>query len=194
VAGQAVTITLDRDIDIARGAVLSDAGNPPRAAKELVVRLVWMAESPFDTRAGYLVRTATDLAPLSEIDILKRLDLETLAAAVCDTAQVNDIVDVRLVPGRAVAVDRFSEAPGTGAVLIVDSVSGATVAGGVVLSASEAASLDDETVFRLTRERLAAGVCKDLGDSERDTEEFRRRAGEVAILLRSAGVPVRLDL
>jgi hypothetical protein len=69
------------------------------------------------------------------------------------------------------------------------------LAGFLVLGSNgEAASLDDETVFRLTRERLAAGVCKDLGDSERDTEEFRRRAGEVAILLRSAGVPVRLDL
>ncbi len=194
VAGQAVTLTLDRDLDIARGAVLSEVSDPPRAAKELVVRLVWMAETPFDAKTGYLVRTATDLAPLSEIDILKRLDLETLVAAVSDTASVNDIVDVRLVPGRAVAVDRFSQAPGTGAVLIVDAVSGATVAGGVVLSASEAASIDDGTVFRLTRERLAAGVCKDLTDSERDTEEFARRAGEVAILLRSAGVPVRLDL
>jgi adenylylsulfate kinase-like enzyme len=37
-------------------------------------------------------------------------------------------------------------------------------------------------------------VCRDLGASEQDKEEFTRRAGEVAILLRSAGVSVKLDL
>lgn len=194
VAGQAVTLQLDRDLDIARGAVLSEAAHPPIAAHQLQARLVWMSESAFDPLAGYLMRSATDLVPLTGVDILARLDLETMAAEPAKGASVNDIVDARLSPSRPIALDRFSEAAGTGTVLVVDAVSGATVAAGVVLAAEDTSATSESAEFVLTRARLAAGVCRDLGSGEQDAEEFRRRAGEVAILLRSAGVNVRVAL
>jgi adenylylsulfate kinase-like enzyme len=41
---------------------------------------------------------------------------------------------------------------------------------------------------------LARGLCADLGDSPADLAEFNRRAQEVAVLLRSAGVPVLIEI
>jgi bifunctional enzyme CysN/CysC len=49
-------------------------------------------------------------------------------------------------------------------------------------------------VLVLNRELLARGVCADLGDSPADLAEFNRRAQEVAVLLRSVGVPVLIEI
>jgi len=49
-------------------------------------------------------------------------------------------------------------------------------------------------VLVLNRALLARGVCADLDDSPADEAEFNRRAQEVAVLLRSAGVPVLIEL
>ena len=51
-----------------------------------------------------------------------------------------------------------------------------------------------ENVLVLNRALLANGLCADLGDSPADMAEFRRRAQELALLLRSAGVAVLIDL
>src|SRR5262249_10934751 len=107
---------------------------------------------------------------------------------------VNDIALAGLSLGRPAAVDAFSDLPGTGAFLIVEATTGATVAGGVILSAKNGGAAEAASTFRLTRERLQNGICRDLGTSEDDRQEFQRRANEAALLLRAAGVDVRLEL
>jgi bifunctional enzyme CysN/CysC len=63
--GDAVTLVLDTDIDISRGAVLSEVSRRPVNADVIEARLVWLSEKPFDPEAGYLLRTATDLTPVT---------------------------------------------------------------------------------------------------------------------------------
>lgn len=193
--GQAVALQLDTDIDVARGAVLSHPDSQPTLATQLETRLVWLAETPFDARAGYLLRTATDLTPISGIKIKSLLDLETLATERAETCTVNDIALAEVALGRPVAIDAFGDNAATGTFLIVDAVTGATVAGGVVSGATAAGGdADAASAFRLTREMLEKGLCRDLGDSENDRREFQRRASEAALLLHAAGIPVKLDI
>jgi bifunctional enzyme CysN/CysC len=192
--GQAVALQLDTDIDVARGAVLSCPQTPPMVASHVEVRFVWLWETPFDPRAGYLLRTATDLVPISSLQVKALLDLETLITQPADKVAVNDIALAGLSLGRPVAVDAFSDLPGTGAFLIVDATTGATVAGGVILSAKNGGAAEAASTFRLTRELLQNGICRDLGTGEDDRREFQRRANEAALLLRAAGVDVKLEL
>ncbi len=192
--GQAVALQLDTDIDVARGAVLSCPQTQPTVATYIETRLVWLWETPFDPRAGYLLRTATDLAPISSIKIKSLLDLETLAARSAEGASVNDIALAGITLGRPVAVDAFAALPSTGAFLIVDATTGASVAGGVISSATNGGAAEATSTFRLTREMLEKGICRDLGRSEEDRHEFQRRAHEAALLLRAAGVDVKLEL
>jgi bifunctional enzyme CysN/CysC len=192
--GQAVALQLDTDIDVARGAVLSVPDSKPTAATQLETRLVWLWETPFDPRAGYLLRTATDLAPITALSITSLLDLETLAAQPAQTCIANDIALAEITLGRPVAIDTFGANPATGTFLIVDAVSGATVAGGVVASARNGAEESTSATFQLTREMLKKGLCRDLGNSEDDRREFQRRANEAALLLHAAGIPVKLEL
>jgi bifunctional enzyme CysN/CysC len=192
--GQAVALQLDTDIDVARGAVLSVPDSKPTVASHIDARLVWLWETPFDPRAGYLLRTATDLVPISALAIQSLLDLETLAAQPAQTCSVNDIALAGITLSRPVAIDAFGANPATGSFLIVDAITGVTVAGGVVAAATAAGEKKAAAAFKLTREMLEKGLCGDLGDGEDDRREFQRRASEAALLLRAAGIPVELEV
>lgn len=186
--GRAVVIGLDRDIDVTRGHVLATAESPPVRANGMSAHFVWLAEDPFDAAASYLLRTATDLVPIDNLEITALMDLETLTSRPSAKCGTNDIAVAKIELGRPLALDAFRENSETGAFMIVDAVSGASVAGGVVLEAFTQAASDDGSQFVIDSERLAAGLCRDLGDSVEDRAEFKRRAAEVALILKAAGV------
>jgi bifunctional enzyme CysN/CysC len=193
-AGDAVTLQLDAEIDISRGAVLAALEQPPRAARALQARMVWLSDRPYDPNAGYLLRAATDLLPVVNLEITRVLHFETLRTRPAKSCAANDIADGRIVLGRPTALDLFGACRDTGAFLLVDAVDGSTVAGGVVTAIVEGAERVRSGAFVLTRAALERGLCADLGSTPRELEEFRRRANEVALLLRAAGVSVDLAL
>jgi bifunctional enzyme CysN/CysC len=192
-AGHAVAIQLDIDIDVSRGAVLSTLESRPVAAQTVEGNFVWLSERDFNLTDGYLLRTATDLVPISVIEIKALLDLETMASRPARACTANDIAIIKLSLGRAAALDIFSEIPETGTMLIVDSVSGATVAAGVTTSVNAKAEALADGHFLLKRDVLANGLNRDLSMSSKDREEFMRRANEVAIILRAAGIAVAIE-
>jgi bifunctional enzyme CysN/CysC len=190
--GDAVTLVLDTDLDISRGAVLSEVPRRPINADVLEARLVWLSEAPFDPESGYLLRTATDLTPVTSMSVTALVDFESLASQPAHACGINDIADCRILLGRAAAIDLFRDLPLTGNFVLVSAIDGATVAGGVITWAQVGAPGDN--VFKLDRALLARGLCADLGDSPADLAEFNRRAQEVAVLLRSVGVPVLIEI
>ncbi len=192
--GAAVTLQLDTDLDISRGAILSEVPRRPINADVLEARLVWLAETPFDPELGYLLRTATDLTPVTSMSVQALVDFETLASTPAHACGVNDIADCRILLGRPAAIDLFRDLPATGNFVLVSAIDGATVAGGVITWAQSGAPTMGDNVLVLDRALLARGLCADLGDSPADRAEFHRRAQEAAILLRSAGVPVLVEI
>jgi bifunctional enzyme CysN/CysC len=192
-AGQAVALQLDIDLDVSRGAVLALPDKRPVAAQTVEGRFVWVNENAFDPRNGYLLRTSTDLVPISKLEIKGLLDLETMSQSPSQTCGVNDIAVVKIGLGRPAAIDVFTVTGETGTLLIVDAVTGASVAGGVATAITAKTEPSGEGHFVLTREMLANGLCRDLSMSAADREEFTRRANEAAILLRAAGVAVAIE-
>ena len=192
--GDAVALVLDTDLDISRGAVLSEVPRRPVNADVIQARLVWLSETPFDPEAGYLLRTATDLTPVTSVSVSALVDFETLASQPAHACGVNDIADCRILLGRPAAIDLFRDLPLTGNFLLVSAIDGATVAGGVMTWAQAGVPAVGDNVLVLDRALLARGLCADLGDSPADLAEFNRRAQEVAVLLRSVGVPVLIEI
>ena len=190
--GDAVTLVLDTDLDISRGAVLSEVPRRPVNADVIEARLVWLSDTAFDPEVGYLLRTATDLTPVTSMSVSALVDFETLASNPAHACGMNDIADCRILLGRATALDLFADLPLTGNFVLVNAVDGTTVAGGVITWVQTGAAAVGDNVLVLDRARLA-GLCADLGESPEDKAEFERRAQEVAILLRSAGVPVLIE-
>ena len=192
-AGRAVALQLDTDIDVSRGTIMAAPEMKPIAAQTLEARLVWLSETPFDARAGYLLRTVTDLVPIAQIEIKGLLDLETMSAKAAKQCQVNDIAVAKISLGRAAAIDVFTDIAETGTLMLVDAITGASIAGGVATSVSAKSEVAADGHFVLSREMLANGLCRDLSLSSTDREEFMRRANEAAILLRAAGVSVAIE-
>lgn len=188
--GKSAVIVLDTDLDVARGAVLADPGTPPAKARNIDARLVWLSEQPFDAGRGLLLRAAADLVPVAAMEITAHVDLDTLALAPAGECSVNDIASASIVLGRPTALESFSEHEETGSFLLVDALTGATLAAGVVVAAiaGDEARSAPGVRFKLTRDMLASGLCSGLGTSEEHVQEFRRRAHEVVRLLGAAGV------
>jgi sulfate adenylyltransferase subunit 1 len=191
--GQAVVLQLDTDIDVSRGAVLAAADAAPQPVRSLEARLVWLSDDPFDRGRGYLLRTATDLVPVTALEISRHLDLATLAERPAAGCAANDIAVARIQISRFTVLEPFAEQRDTGGFMLIDAVTGASVAGGVVVQPHAVAARSSASAFRLTRSVLKQGVGADLGNDAASEQELRRRADEIAILLRGAGVAVELD-
>ena len=196
--GQAVALVLDRDLDVSRGAVLAVPEARPTAARSLEARLVWLSEQAFDPSHRYLLRSATDLAPVSNLAITSLLDLATLERSQSRSCAVNEIAVAEIELGRPAALDTFAVSPVTGSFVLVDAVSGATVAGGVVTAARSVAravaDTDGDNAFVVTRDMLARGVCADLAATAGNEAEFRRRAAAIIALMQSAGIVARSQI
>jgi bifunctional enzyme CysN/CysC len=193
--GKAIVLVLDVDIDVARGAVLASSGSLPVKAHGVEARLVWLSERPFGAAHGLLLRTATDVVPVASLTISAHIDLDTLSPKPADGCAANDIVAASISFSRPAALDPFSSHQETGTFLLVDALTGATLAAGTVIAArSENEShITAHSPFRITYEMLTKGLCADLAESEVDAGEYRRRAREVERLFEAAGMLVAIE-
>ena len=193
--GDAVALELDTDLDISRGAVLSEVQRRPINADVIEARLVWLAEAPFDPEAGYLLRTATDLTPVTSMSVSALVDFETLASTPAHACAVNDIADCRILLGRAAVARPLSptcrppEISSWSAPLTAPPSPAASLPGRRPAPRPSATMSSCSTGSCWPR-----GLCSDLGDSPADLAEFHRRAQEAAILLRSVGIPVLIEI
>ena len=131
-SGDAVTLVLDTDLDISRGAVLTEMRRRPTNADVIEARLVWLSETPFDPEAGYLLRTATDLTPVTSMSVSALVDFETLSsrpahAAASTTSPIAAFCSAGPRPSIC-----LRDLPLTGNFVLVNALDGATVAGGVI--------------------------------------------------------------
>ncbi len=192
--GKAVVLVLDADLDVARGAVLASPATLPVKAHGVEARLVWLADRPFGASHSLLLRTATDVVPVAGLTISAQIDLDTLSPRAAEGCSPNDIVAASISFGRPAALDPFGNHQGTGTFLLVDALTGATLAAGTVIAAR---GEDDTQIaprsFRISHEMLAKGLCADLGEGEADAGEYRRRAREVVRLFEAAGTAVSVD-
>jgi sulfate adenylyltransferase large subunit len=144
VAPLSVTLVLDREIDISRGDLIVTSEARATVARSVKAALVWMDHRPLDLGRRYLLKHTSQTVPALPAAIDYRTDLGTLARETAQTLRMNDIGAVTLNLLRPIAIDRYSENRGTGAFILIDPESNATVAAGMVTAASAAAAKNDE--------------------------------------------------
>jgi bifunctional enzyme CysN/CysC len=132
VADQAITLTLDREVDISRGDVLVAAKDPCETSDQFEAKLVWMTKD-----SGYMGRTyqlkigaATVNATLS--DICHTYNIATFDKTPGRSLELNDISVVKLALDRPVAFEPFSQCPSMGSFVLIDRQSHQTVAAGMI--------------------------------------------------------------
>ena len=134
VAGEVITLRLDRDIDISRGDLFVDESSPLTPQKQLEATICWFDERPLNTARKYLLKhgTQTVFAKISEIESV--LNVHTLEQESGATAlKMNDIARVRLSLQKPIVATTYEENIAGGAFILVDEATYNTVAAGMII-------------------------------------------------------------
>ncbi len=131
-AGQAVTLTLQDEVDISRGELLSDPRVRPATADQFEAKLIWMHEEPllpgrpYFIKMGFQTRTA-------QVSALKyKVNVNTLEHLATKTLELNDIGICNLSLDAPVSFDPYQENRRTGSFILIDRFTNETIAAGMI--------------------------------------------------------------
>ena len=131
-AGEAVTVTLSDDVDVARGDLLAHPQDRPEVVDQFAAHVLWLHEEPMLPGRSYLLRIGTNILP-ARITKLKHLtDVNTLEQRPGRTLQLNEIGFCNLSTANQVALDPYVDNRRTGAFILIDRFTNATVGAGTV--------------------------------------------------------------
>jgi bifunctional enzyme CysN/CysC len=132
VAGQAVTLVLDREIDISRGDVLIHPGHTPEVSTQFQARLVWMDEQPAYAGRSYLIKIGTQLVPATITAIKFRTNVNTLERQPASSLAMNEVGTITVATDRPIAFDGYADNTLTGSFILIDRISNRTLGAGTV--------------------------------------------------------------
>ncbi|KJH66395.1 sulfate adenylyltransferase subunit CysN [Chromobacterium violaceum] len=140
-AGQAVTLTLEDEIDISRGDMLVRADEArPHVSRSFDAHLVAMGETPLRPGKEYGFKLAGKYVTGRIEAILHRTDVNTLQDSPADALALNEIGLCRISLNSAAAFDAYRDCRGSGSLILIDRLSNGTVAAGMIVAQSEEAS------------------------------------------------------
>jgi len=131
-AGDAVTVTLDREVDVARGDMFARLRDRPQVADQFAAHLVWMAEEPLLPERSYLIKTNHCTLTATVTALKHRIDVNTLAKLAAKTLALNEIGVCNLSVARPLPFDPYADNRATGAFILIDRYSNQTVAAGMI--------------------------------------------------------------
>ena len=131
-APQGVILRLRDDIDISRGDTIVPLSAHPAVVRELEAILCWMDERPLCAGRKLLVQHHAAMVKASVTAILQKTNIETFESQGTDEAKLNDIVRVRLKTALPLVADDYRQNRATGAFILVDEQTGATLAAGLI--------------------------------------------------------------
>jgi sulfate adenylyltransferase subunit 1 len=131
--GRSVTVRLRDDLDVSRGDLIVAEGDPePITSRELLATVCWLTDRPLRAGDRYQVRHATRDVRAVVSEVRSKLDIASVVDLPATELGLNDIGTVHIRLAAPLASDPYSVNRSTGAFLLVDEASGATVAAGMV--------------------------------------------------------------
>jgi bifunctional enzyme CysN/CysC len=131
-AGEAVTLTLKDEVDIARGDLIVPPTARPEVADQFAAHLLWMNDEPLLPGRDYLLKIGAQTAPTRVTALRHKVDVDTLEHLAARTLGLNEIGLVHLSTGRPIAFDPYNENRETGAFILIDRYTNATVGAGMI--------------------------------------------------------------
>ena len=131
-AGDAVTVTLADEIDIARGDMLAAARARPQVADQFAAHLVWMSGERLQPGRSYLLKINNNIAVATVTELKHRIDIETLSQLAAKSLALNEVGVANLSVARPIAFDAYAENRDTGAFILIDRYTNETVAAGMI--------------------------------------------------------------
>ena len=158
-APMSVTLTLDEEIDISRGDLLT--AEPPHVGQSFEAELVWMDERPLDPGRVYMLKTAT----------------RTVTAEVSHGMVLNQIGTIVVTTARPIAFDSYAVNRATGSFVLVDPGTQFTCGAGMITQPVSAAAAAHVAPLSFA-ERLAQ-IARRAGTDQEAAEAVRRALEEM---------------
>ncbi|MDO8731644.1 MAG: adenylyl-sulfate kinase [Actinomycetota bacterium] len=130
VAGQAVTLTLDHEVDVTRGDVIS-GDDQLQPADRFAADLVWLSEEPLAHGRSYLLVSGSRSVPATVTNVRNRINVVTGHEDAVRILEMNAIGRVEIATDRPIPMDPYTLSRDTGGFLLVDRVTADTVAAGL---------------------------------------------------------------
>ena len=150
-AGQPVVLTIENEIDISRGDMLVRPGNLPQVDNEIGAMMCWMSEEPLDRNRHYILQHTTREVKAFVVDVVYRVDVDTLHREEAETLELNEIGRVKLITAQPLFFDTYRLNQETGAFILIDPSSNNTVAAGMIRGATRTAEEVAEKAASLSR-------------------------------------------
>lgn len=151
-AGQAVTIQLDKEVDVSRGCVLADNSNLP-ISKNVTSTILWMDDEVLKAGKDYLVKLGTKMIPAIVKNIEYKIDVNSGNHINADLITKNEIALCQIEFAEKIVVDEFKKNKTLGQLILIDRVSHMTSACGIV----ETVESDNEKPYFAKDEVTAGG-------------------------------------
>ena len=134
-----VAVELTDDLDISRGNLICRPRNHPTVSRDVDAIVCWMAEESSRPHGRYLVKHTANTTRGVISEIVHRIDVDTLHRDEgADSLALNEIGRVRLRTGAPLVFDPYDRNRRTGAFILIDEATNATVAAGMILGVADA--------------------------------------------------------
>ena len=166
---QAITVTLEDEIDVSRGDMLVRPNNPPFVGTRFNAYIVWMAEDPLIPGKPYYLKQTTKTVTGSISRIHFRIDVNSLERVPAAQLKLNGIALCEVTLTAPLAFDPYSRSKGTGSFIVIDRLTNVTIGAGMI-----------------------AGLAEKLGETRKvSPEERAARFGQKAVTLWLRGANAR---
>jgi len=178
-----VTLTLEDEIDSSRGDMLVRPGNVPRVDHRFEAMLVWMSEEALVPGKQYLFKQTSKVVPGMVSSLRYRVDVNTLHRQPAPTLALNEIGRCGVTLTSPIAYDAYRKNRSTGAFIMIDRLTNATVGAGMILDREAEEEARDDWGGAET----AADSHSDVTAAEREARFGQRPATVLLTGLPGAG-------
>ena len=132
VQGQAITLCLDRELDISRGDLIADASHPAPVADQFTCHVLWLGETPLLPNRTYLLKIGTRTLNAQVMSIKYKVDVDTQAQLAARHLVLNEVGYCTVGLDDAIAYEPYVVNQTLGGFILIDRQSNATVACGML--------------------------------------------------------------
>jgi bifunctional enzyme CysN/CysC len=132
VANQSITLTLEDEIDVSRGDVISTIESPARVADQFEATIVWMSDQPMLRGRNYLMKIGAKTVTATIAPLKYKIDVSTFEHLAATTLELNEIGVCGLQLDRQIAFDPYSDNRDTGGFILIDRITHSTIGAGML--------------------------------------------------------------
>jgi len=129
---QAVTLTLEDEIDISRGDVICAGRAPAEQTDQFAAHLLWMSPDELYPGRQYLLKSAGRMVPATVTELKHKVNVNTLEHMSGKTLELNEVGVCNIATAQPIAFDPYQDNRATGSFILIDRQTNATIGAGMI--------------------------------------------------------------